>query len=235
MAAIDKTYVTREELLEAITWAKKVGTVTLENGHKFRPLNWIRGYNDIDSETFLEDIKDRETFVLWNTPGWLDRWLWLNCPLNFVKERIEDVYDEESLRFFENWTYIQPEFRRNQKFTFLETPLNHGYSWKWFANNARMNNPWPGNCKQATYHVEVRVPGEDFEREYDEQVDQWYPMFGMLPGDSSHSYVWQKYHKRIPSKKSIIRQIRKWNLPKGSVVCIKCIRYRGMDFKVLVR
>ena len=38
MAAIDKTYVTKQELLEAIDWAKKVGQVEMENGYIFRPL-----------------------------------------------------------------------------------------------------------------------------------------------------------------------------------------------------
>ena len=41
MAAIDKTYVNKEELLEAIVWAKQVGEVSLENGYKFYPINFI--------------------------------------------------------------------------------------------------------------------------------------------------------------------------------------------------
>ena len=41
MAAIDKTYVTKQELFDAIDWAKKVGQVEMENGHMFRPLNFI--------------------------------------------------------------------------------------------------------------------------------------------------------------------------------------------------
>jgi hypothetical protein len=48
MAGIDKTYVNYEQLLETVAWAKNIGEVTLENGHKFFPLNWIKGYNDIE-------------------------------------------------------------------------------------------------------------------------------------------------------------------------------------------
>lgn len=235
MAAIDKTYVTKEELIEAIQWANNVGVVTLENGHQFKPLNWIRGYNTFDLNVEGFSIEDREpglSYILWNTPTWMDRWLWVNCPLPFVKERLEEVYDETMLREFETWTYIKPEFRKNQRFTFLKTPS--GPYWKWFMSNARRNNPWPGNCKQATYYCEVRVPGYEFEHEYDPQVDQWYPMFGLLPTDTAHTYVWQRYHKRIPSKKAIIRQLRKWNLPKGTIVKLYS-RYDGLTFKVLVK
>ena len=48
MAAIDKTYVTKEQLLEAIEWAKGVGEVTLENGYKFYPINFIYKYDSND-------------------------------------------------------------------------------------------------------------------------------------------------------------------------------------------
>ena len=41
MASIDKTYVNKTELLEAINWCKNIGEVTLENGYKFYPLNFI--------------------------------------------------------------------------------------------------------------------------------------------------------------------------------------------------
>ena len=96
MAAIDKTYVNKEQLLEAIEWAKGVDKATLENGSTFYPLDFIYGYNDLDDPTFWE--KEREVYVLWNTPIWYDRWLWLNCPLSFVRERLQEQYDEEEAR-----------------------------------------------------------------------------------------------------------------------------------------
>ena len=55
MAGIDKTYVNKEQLKIAVDWAKKVGTVTLENGHKFKPLDWIAGYNDIYNPEFWNE------------------------------------------------------------------------------------------------------------------------------------------------------------------------------------
>lgn len=42
MAGIDKTYVNKEQLLEAIEWAKGVGKATLEDGSTFYPINIYR-------------------------------------------------------------------------------------------------------------------------------------------------------------------------------------------------
>ena len=56
MAAIDKTYVTKQELLEAIDWAKKVGQVEMENGHKFtkKTLLWERGVDPLKPTNIVE-------------------------------------------------------------------------------------------------------------------------------------------------------------------------------------
>lgn len=231
MAAIDKTYVNREKLIEAIKWAKEIGEVTLENGYRFKPLDFICGYNDIDENgVLLNPERESDCYVLWNTPTWFDRWLWINCPLSFVRDRLQEQYSEGRRKEFENWTYIKPESRKNQKFTFLEAP--QGY-WKWIAKNARRKNPRSNNSRQLTYFIEVKVPGERFEMEYCEQVDMWYPMFGMLPAHDD--FVWQDYHLRIPSKKAIIRQLKKWSFPKGTIVRVYNIKYVGLDFKVLVK
>ena len=67
MAAIDKTYVNKEQLLEAIEWAKEVDKATLENGSMFYPLDFIYGYNDIDDPTFWEkEIKTYEIIEICN-------------------------------------------------------------------------------------------------------------------------------------------------------------------------
>lgn len=228
MAAIDKTYVNKEQLLEAIEWAKGVDKATLENGSTFYPLDFIYGYNDIDEPTFWE--KERKGYVLWNTPIWYDRWLWLNCPLSFVRERLQEQYSSDYLEKFESWTYEKP-VNRKKKYTFLEVPTGYGY--KWLMNNARYNCRWPRNSKQLTYEIEVKCPDEKFERGYNEETEQWNPDFDFLP--CRGEFIWQKHHKRIPCKKSIMRQLDKWALPKDTIVTVHCLRYKGMDFKVLVK
>lgn len=211
MAAIDKTYVNKEQLLEAIEWAKGVGEVTLENGYKFYPINFIYAYNDID------ELEDRDTYILWNTPMWFDRWLWLNCPLSFIKDRIEDVYDEDTVKEFENWKYVEtkPEKR---KYTFLETPV--GYGWKFLAN---------GKGKKPSIYI-FSIYCKDMHFGYNSQINKWGSMFGMLPYRGE-----LELRNKVLSKKAILRMLRKWYIPSGAIVNIKNLHYYGMDYKILVK
>lgn len=228
MAEIDKTYVNKEQLLEAVEWAKRVGKATLEDGSTFYPINFIYSYNDIDNPIFWKE--ERKEYVLWDTPIWYDRWLWLNCPLSFVKERLQEQYDETDLEEFENLVY-KKSIPRKQKYTFLKTPS--GTYHKWLMGKSRRTTPWPNGCIQATYEIKVKCPNEEFERGYNKEVKQWYPDFGLLP--CYDNFIWQNHHKRIPCKKSIMRQLDKWTFPKGTIVTIYCLRYKGLDFKILVK
>ena len=55
----------------------------------------------------------------------------------------------------------------------------------------------------------------------------------MIP--CSCNYIWQDYHKNPPTKKSIIRQLKKWNLPERTIVKFKNVRYKGLDFVILIK
>ena len=216
MAAIDKTYVNREELLEAIKWAKEVGVATLENGYKFEPLFFIEDYNDID------DIPDnKDTFILWNTPMWFDRWLWKNCTLSFVKERLLEQYGKDSLHEFETWVY-EPSIPRTKKakYTFLDTPIKHGYGWKRYAAGKEE--------RKSIYYISVLNCGKELG--YNIQTNTWGDKFGMLP----HRHE-LRIDKKVFSKKAIMRMLDKWNLPNGCIVRIHNLHYYGLDFKILVK
>lgn len=211
MAAIDKTYVNKKQLFEAIEWAKEVGEVTLENGYKFYPINFIYAYNDID------ELEDRDTYVLWNTPMWFDRWLWLNCPLSFVKDTIEDVYSEDTIKEFENWKYVE-QVPEKRKYTFLETPS--GYGWKFLAN---------GKGKKPSIYI-FNIHYKDKYFGYNSQINKWGPIRGMLPYRGEF-----ELRNKVLSKKAVLRMLRKWNLPSGSIVRIMNLHYYGMDYKILVK
>lgn len=232
MAGIDKTYVTKEQLVEAYKWAKSIGKVTLENGHIFRPLDFIHYYD-------MKDLPELDEYVLWNTPTWFDRWLWKNCPLSFIHDRMKEVYDKETLDEFDSWTYQKPIYT-NHKYKFIEVPI--GKHRKSFMRYGRYKNPWPGKCIQSTYEISIgpikNVNGKIYidglnEYGYDKQTDSWGHWSGMLP--YNNGYIWQEYHKRIPNKKSILRQIRKWNIPSGYLVHFENIKHIGLDFKIIVK
>lgn len=237
MAGIDKTYVTSQELKEAIDWAKTVGTVTMENGYRFKPLGYIYTYNDLDNPNF---DWNREEYVLWNTPMWFDRWLWLNCPLEFVKDRLKYQYDENSLKEFENFVYHDPKNNLDfgkQHYTFIKEPKWHGC--KWWMNKGRKQNPWPGKCTQLTYYMEIKPPknSDKWGLEYNCQTDTWEEQFGMMPTTPwiNGEYIWQKYRDKIPNKKSIIRELRRWYIPKGYIVRLYNMKFKGFDFEILVK
>jgi hypothetical protein len=212
MAAIDKTYVNKEQLLEAISWAKEIGEVTLENGYKFRPLDFIGVHND------MENLIDASQYVLWNTPMWFDRWLWLNCPLSFVQIRLQEQYDSYSLESFDV-LFEPPTIHTNQKYKFLQTPW--GYNWKHFARGK--------GKKQSLYYISILNAGGEYR--YDKQTNTWGECFGILPYNDE--YFMPK--NKVPSKKALLRLLKKWNLPIGSIVLIKNLHYYGMDFKIRIK
>lgn len=245
MAGIDKTYVSKEQFKKTVDWCKCLGIVKLENGHIFKLLDWCFGYNES-----LESVmnSDKDEFVLWNTPHWLDRWLWKNCPLDFIRDRLEAQYDKKSLENFENWKYDPQKYHGDgqQKYTFLKAPKGSG--WKQVANNGRKKKylgrilkPWPRNSWQPVYDIEIVKADKRYSwrdsLEYDRQTDSWLPTLGMLPTDGDfcgNGYTWQLHHKNVPTKKTILRQLRKWNLPSGYLVKIQNINY-GINFEILVK
>ena len=238
MAAIDKTYVTKQELLEAIDWANKVGQVKMENGYIFRPLNFIYAYNDLEDPHYFDE--EYNEYVLWNTPIWFDRWLWNNCPLEFVKERLMYQYSEEDRKKFENYVYynLKNNFDfGSQHYTFLKEPKWKGH--KWFMKHGRKDNPWPDKKGMQTYFIDIKTPQNDNydwwndELVYDDQLNDWVLRKDMLP--YCGQYVWQYYHKNPPTKKAIIRELRRWYIPKGYIVRVYQLAYKGMDFEILVR
>ena len=238
MAAIDKTYVTKQELLEAINWAKKVGQVEMENGYIFKPLNFIYAHNDLDDPHYFDEEYDE--YVLWNTPIWFDRWLWNNCPLEFVKERLMYQYSEEDRKKFENYAYHNLKSNLDfgsQHYTFLKEPKWKGH--KWFMGHGRKDNPCPDKKVTQTYFIDIKTPQNDNydwwndELVYDDQLNDWVLRKDMLPYGGQ--YVWQYYHKNHPTKKAIIRELRRWYIPKGYIVRVYQLAYKGMDFEILVR
>ena len=238
MAAIDKTYVTKQELFEAIDWAKKVGQVEMENGHMFRPLYFIWGYDEMDDPRYFD--RENDEYVLWNTPIWFDRWLWNNCPLEFVKKRLMYQYSEEDRKKFENYVYRNLKSNLDfgsQHYTFLKEPKWKGH--KWFMSHGRKDNPWPDKKVTQTYFIDIKTPQNDNydwwndEIVYDDQLNDWVLRKDMLPYGGQ--YVWQYYRKNPPTKKTIIRELRRWYIPKGYIVRVYQLAYKGMDFEILVR
>ena len=236
MAIIDKTYVNREEYFEALEWAKSLGIITLENGYKFNLVDYIKFYNNDLEHPENNYTEGCTEFILWNAPQWLDRWLWVNCPLDFVKNQLKFQYSEEILKEFENWKYYNPKNNLDfgkQHYKFLKVPTGRWYKYY-------MAHGHPKNKRKPLYYtIEMVAPNKDWKNdlEYDICTDTWVNPNDYLPYSKSYqyNYKWFNYHKNIPNKKSIIRELRRWYIPKGYIVKVHQINYKGLDFEILVK
>ena len=131
-----------------------------------------------------------------------------------------EVYSDDTLAVFKEWKYI-PTPKEKRKFVFTKEPTGKN-GWKCFSKH-----------KYAMWRFEIMLPNEQWEADYDEQTNSWYASFGMLPADDD--YHWHNYHKNLPNKKTILRLLRKWNLPKGTKVVLNSYRYNGLDFEIIVK
>lgn len=76
MAALDKIYGTKEQMLEFRNWCKK---------NNKEALNYFYTWTD-------EMLKSNSEHVITNFPITTDRWLIQNCPINWVKDKIHEQY-----------------------------------------------------------------------------------------------------------------------------------------------
>ncbi len=83
MASIDKIYGTKEQYWQFYNWCEdQIGT-------------W-----------FFYDEPLGENGPITNTPVWVDVWLWKNCPFEFVKMRLLDMYGDKAPKIKKNDVYF---------------------------------------------------------------------------------------------------------------------------------
>lgn len=234
MAAIDKTYVNYEQLVEAVKWAISVGEVTLENGYRFRPVDFIYDYND-ETGLLSVDVTDGfDDYVLWNTPQWFDRWLVKNCPLDFVQTRLYEQYGADGMQELRDYVYHPVEKHKIKKIKCIRHPQWH--TCKWHMANGRRRNPVRSHGKYSTqlpYYVDIyKTDNMCDSYAYDEQTNKWYKKHSLMPANDE--YIWQHHHRNIPTTRSIVRAIRRWNIPAGYTVRVTQTKYNGLDFEFIV-
>jgi hypothetical protein len=138
---------------------------------------------------------------------------------------MKEVYDEDYYNSVKNGTSLFDTFDRNSivgsKVKCIKES-NFGNKRFHYKNRKR------GKRSPLRYWVEVYHP--DYFIDYEENTDKW-----LISGYELYKphYISNVCHKPIKSRKALIRNIRKWNLPKNSI-----IRWGGeyigdeMEFKV---
>lgn len=176
---------------------------------------------DSTPEELMEELKNCRSILVMNTSMIEDYYLIKYCDIPFVQSRMKSVYGTEMYESIKNGTSEFDTFDRNsimgtrvkciQESEFGKKDFLYKRKGKRFA----MRNYW------------IEVDNEQL-MFYNEQFNHW-----VIYGKELMNSGTNVCHKPIKSRKALIRQIKKWKLPKGSIVEWKgCYCGDEIKFKV---
>lgn len=218
MAAIDKTYAhTWEEYVSLVEWAKNTKFIC-SNGMVLYPMEyiyeWYKELYDEAYKSFKEKYPDSEfEFPVMNTSNVLDYFIIKECPLKFVQNRMKEVYSSEYIQSVLHGTSAYDTYKREPIGTKVKV-----IKYPKFGNRSKLCEK-----KRGMKFITVLEPKMRYNAEY----DYW------LSDNELGWYNCSICNKNINSTKAMIRQIRKWKLPKGTKVSW-CGRYIGNEFIFVV-
>ncbi len=204
MASIDKTYITDiQQYRDFINWAKNK-KFTTPLGFVLSPMNSLYYIEDINDETSLiEALKNDKSVPILNTSDTMDYYLIKYCPLDFIQNRMKEVYGEDYYLSIKNGASVYDTFKRESG-TKVKVIKESKFGTKDFLD-------LPHRPKIVNFWIEVEHPRFTFS--YHENKNIW-----TIDGKELAHVTSDVAHKKITSKRAMIKQILKWKLPKGSVV-----------------
>lgn len=219
MAGIDKIYVSNwQDFCEVRDYFRST-VYDCANGTKCRLINYLYEYdeNDITPDFF----DGRKSIPVTNTPYGVDYLLHKYCPIKVVQEYLQHHYFDQYWDEFEKW-----DRNGGTKVKMLECS-------KW----GKLNKPFKFHQK-ALWFVWVETPvyceeyGEFISEHptYYSNVNEWVYDKDLTFYEVENSW----YGCKFKTIKSVIRNIRKWKLPKGSIVGVHG-RYQGEHYKFVVK
>lgn len=163
MAAIDKTYVNnKKDYDDLINWVNTQSTYTTLIGESFNIKDYMYKWNE---EDVLNAFNNNKEIPVWNTPQVVDKYLYKNCPLKFIQDRLKEQYGnpEESLSKFDNYEYgkcIVKKFPKIFKDVFVEFNVinKSGECLAFSKSTNKWVNPWDilYISTQYTYGLNMR-------------------------------------------------------------------------------
>ena len=200
MASIDKIYTNSyKEYREFKDWAD-TQYVTFFDGYKVCIGNWVWNIKE-------KDFKGQEIPIL-NSPTWVDTYLIQNCKVEFVLNRMKQVYSEEGFEILKSKsiTHIPTGFKKNRKVTIKRNsrtlyPIH---------NKAYDGYKWWLQCEGGLW--------------YNEDTKTW---------AEPDMYPFHNNTAHIKTVKAIIRHLRKQYLPSGIEFCISG-KYIGEEYIIYI-
>jgi hypothetical protein len=207
MAGIDKTYTdSYKDYKKFKDWAD-TQKLTFFDGLTVCIGDWVWQHDE-------EDFENGEISIM-NTPTWLDIYLIQNCKVDFVLDRMQSVYSEESYKKFQtiDLTAKPPiDFKQNRKII-----IRPGKNCKFPFKKKMFSKPigkgkWWLQCKDNFW--------------YNDETKRWVSYETPYPHNTNTAC--------ITSTKSVIRHLRKQYLPSGIEFSLRG-RYVGENYLIVIK
>lgn len=193
-ACIDKTYLSYKDYLTLKDWCKQTKLI-YANNKEGSPMDFLLLYNEpYEGEA-----------PVWNTSESFDRWLYFNCPLPFIQERLKEQYGN-------------PDEYFNKSIIKLESGTR-------YIQLTKPKFKWRGACT-----IDICFDW-DFLYYYNKSDNNWYD-YGELLSPYDNLFIGYAHIKNI-TKRKLNRLIKKWKLPIGTILNISNI-YLGSDYKIKI-
>lgn len=202
MAGIDKTYINDWNLyLDFIKWAKEYGKFVNPDGSVCNIMKSV--YNWWTKEDFDNALERGTTIPILNTDMVTDYYLIKYCPFKFVQDRLLDVYSEKYINDIKNGVSKWDNFSKDELCgTHCKAIQIPKYE------KCKVNRPYKG-----VWWIQLDTPKAYSYLDYDHAADVWcWPteLHSCVNGCSNTAHV--------NTIKALKRKIRKWKLPKGTIV-----------------
>ena len=209
MASIDKTYTNSyAEYISLVEWANGK-TVTFFDGLKKEIPPYIRKYNESDF--------NGNHLPIMNTPTWMDIYLIQNCKIQFVIDRMKEVYSAKTIFEYYNVDLSAPppsEYKQNRKIVIKRNTQSK------FKIHSK---PYSFRNRKVLWNVTSIF----WYFQYNSKSKKW------INTELCH-YPTTTNMAHYTSIKAIIRALRKQYLPSGITFHMSG-RYIGEDYTIYVR
>lgn len=171
-------------------------------------------------EELMEELTNYRSILVMNTNLVEDYYLIKYCDIPFVQSRMKSVYNTEYCESIKNGTSEFDTFDRN---SIIGTRV------KCIQESGKKDFLYKIKGKKYKSDYWIEASSTDYRLWYNENLNRW-----VIYGRELEYHDSSVCHKPIKSRKALIRQIRNWKLPKGSIVrWAGCYYGDQMKFKVV--